>query len=135
MKAGEKNWTSGHNESFRSVRSQTDLGGGIGNKKSKSGGGNRTASLSDNPSFEHLPVSDEEDDDDRVGVSPVEVRKELKRSDRKGNKSRTESNNKENERSINRGRHKTKHTQQSRSAALARAYFPKVLLLLFLFLT
>lgn len=126
VKAGEKNWTSGHNESFRSVRSQTDLGGGIGNKKPKSGGGNRTASLSDNPSFERLPASDDESGDEGVGVSPIEVRKEPKKSDRKGNKSRTESNIKENERSVNRGRHQKKHTQQSRSAALARAYFPKV---------
>lgn len=101
----EKNW---HclNESVRSVRSQTDLGGI--NKKNR-------PSLIDNHSFE-LPPSDDE------SISPAEVRtKDLKN---KNEKMKVKVREKDSEKS-NR-RQSKKQQPQSTSATLARAYFPKV---------
>ena len=100
----EKNWHSA-NESVRSVRSQTDLGG-IKRK-------NRP-SLIDNPSFEFPPTDDE-------SVTPIEVRtKDLKKNERTKTKVRERDNEKSSRRQSKR------NPPPSTSATLARAYFPKV---------
>jgi hypothetical protein len=100
----EKNWHS-VNESVRSVRSQTDLGGI--KKKNR-------PSLIDSPSFE-LPPSDDE------SVTPVEVRtKDMKKNERMKIKVREKDNEKSNRRQNKR------NPPPSTSATLARAYFPKV---------
>lgn len=100
----EKNWHS-VNESVRSVRSQTDLGGI--KKKNR-------PSLIDNPSFE-LPPSDDE------SISPIEIRtKDLKKNEKTKVKIREKDNEKMNRRQIKR------NPPPSTSATLARAYFPKV---------
>ncbi len=101
----EKNWHSA-NESVRSVRSQTDLGGI--KKKNR-------PSLIDSPSFE-LPPSDDE------SITPVEVRaKDLKKNERTKMKIREKDNEKSNRRQNKR------NPPPSTSATLARAYFPKVI--------
>lgn len=100
----EKNWHS-VNESVRSVRSQTDLGGI--RKKNR-------PSIIDSPSFEFPPSDDE-------SVSPIEIKsKDLKKIER--TKSKTKE--KESEKSIR--RQSKKSSPPSTSATLARAYFPKV---------
>lgn len=100
----EKNWHS-VNESVRSVRSQTDLGGI--KKKNR-------PSLIDSPSFE-LPPSDDE------FVTPIEVRtKDLKKNEKTKVKARDKDNEKSNR------RHNKRNAPHSVSATLARAYFPKV---------
>jgi hypothetical protein len=93
------------NESVRSVRSQTDLGGI--KKKNR-------PSLIDSPSFE-LPPSDDE------SVTPVEVRtKDLKKNERIKIKIKEKDSEKTNRRQTKR------NPPPSTSATLARAYFPKV---------
>ena len=106
----EKNYSL--NESVRSVRSQTDLGG-----IRKKGG----PSLMDNPSFE-LPPSDDDD-----VPSPVEIRanrSDLKRTEKGKSKIREKENN---ERSSRTNKHHKRNPPARTSATTwARAYFSKV---------
>jgi len=100
------------NDSVRSVRSQTDLGG-ISRKK----GG---PSLIDNTSFE-LPPSD----DDYV-PSPIEIRpnrSDLRRPEKGKSKIREKESN---ERSSTRARHQKKNQPTRKSVVWIRAYFSKV---------
>ena len=118
-KGMEKNWHS-HNESVRSVRSQTDLGGV---KKRNRG---QSLASTENTSFEFPPSDDEDmDDGDGVGATIGNISIEVRIKEKK---SRSKVKEKENERGAGcsrRSLHK-RNPQPNSRAAFARAYLPKV---------